>query len=279
MWSDVLTTREAKFTNQALDVLAAVTWARPLLLRVADAGGLVASAMPLLFEVRFAYEIHRAGFAAEYEHCAGVNNSTVEFRVPGDREWLIELVSVRASEPAKAATRQTGMIYEQTLRTNAPDRRQSEEAEMITAEQKIGEKVFADGRPTKFPAPTSALHAIVVDMRGYLDEGGDIFDYRQMAYGASGIPPEHDWMIHYWEAQPGKHAPIAGLFEKSNPLRASPLVQERIHCLGFVREREYTDGEIRDAAYYLANPHLFSSEAEAREAFKTYPLQVRRGAV
>jgi hypothetical protein len=83
------------------------------------------------------------------------------------------------------------MIYEQTLRTDATDHRQSEEAEMLTAEQKIGEKVFADGRPTKFPVPSSAVHAIVVDMRGYLDEGGDIFDYRQMAYGPSGIPADH----------------------------------------------------------------------------------------
>jgi hypothetical protein len=235
--------------------------------------------MPLLFEVRFAYEIHRAGYTAEYEHRAGVNESTVEFRVAGNREWLIELVSIRASDAAKAATRRTGMIYEQTLRTDATDHRQSEEAEMLTAEQKIGEKVFADGRPTKFPVPSSAVHAIVVDMRGYLDEGGDIFDYRQMAYGPSGIPADHAWMIHYWEKEPGKLVPIAGLFEKSNPLRAAPFVQERIHFLGFVREREYTDGEIASTAYYLANPHRLSSEAEARAVFETHPLQNRRGAV
>lgn len=76
MWSDILTTREVDFTQRAMDVLATVTWAEPLLRRVADAGGLVASAMPLLFEVRFAYEIHRAGHTAEYEHRAGVNEST-----------------------------------------------------------------------------------------------------------------------------------------------------------------------------------------------------------
>ena len=45
----------------------------------------------------------------------------------------------------------------------------------------------------------------------------------------------------------------------------------------FVREREYTEDEIPNAAYYLANHHLFASEAEAQAAFETFPLQPRGG--
>jgi hypothetical protein len=229
--------------------------------------------MPLLFEVRFAYELHAADVTPVYEHSAGVNGSTIDFRLPAARDWLVELVSLRASAPSKSAIRKTGMLYEQVLTTMASERAQSEEAEMITAEQKIGEKVLADGKPTKFPPPGNAINAIVADMRGYLDEGGDVFDYRQMAYGAAGIPEEHQWMIHYWEAEPGKLEAISGLFEKSNRLRSAPLIQQRIHFLGFVREREYAEGEIRNTAYYLANPHLFASEGEARAAFETFPLR------
>ncbi len=278
MWSDNLSEREADFTRRARKALAGKRWAEPLLGRVTKAGGLVAGAMPLLFEIRFAYELYRAGSTPEYEYPAGVGQSTVEFRIPisAAREWLVELVSIRASEPAKSAIRETGLIYQQVFSNAARDRKQSEEAEMITAEQKIGEKVFARGRPTKFPLPgASALHAIVVDMRGYLDGGGDVFDYRQMAYGASGIPAKNKWMIHYWEIKPGKRQPIAGLFEHSNRLGAARHVRERIHFLGFVCEREYSDGEIPSTTYYLANPHLFATKAAAQAAFATFPLQPR----
>jgi hypothetical protein len=227
-----------------------------------------------MFEVRFAYELHLAGFAPEYEYSAGVGSSTVEFRVPGSPEWLIELVSIRASQTAKRAVRQSGVIYSQTLTSTACDRKQSEEAEMITAEQKIGEKVFTGGSPTKFPSPElRSRHLILVDMRGYLDEGGDVFDYRQMAYGAGGVPQEYAWMIHYWDVGSGRHEPIKGLFEVSNPLASSSLVRERIHYLGFVRERCYSKHEIRDHAYYLANPHLFHSTEEVETDFASYPLQ------
>ncbi len=182
----------------------------------------------------------------------------------------METVSIRPTQVVKNLIRKTGMISLTTSR--GPDRAQSQEKEMITAEQKIGEKVFAHGSPTKFPVPDcSRLHMIITDMRGYLDEGGAKFDYCQMAYGACGIPPPYSWMIHYWEVK-GKIEPIKGLFEKDNQLRAAPYVQERIHFLGFVRENEYRQGEIPEIAYYFANPELFPSETEARSAFESFPL-------
>lgn len=279
MWSDTLTTREAEYTKRALDALRGIDWAKPLFRLVDEAGGLVASAMPLLFEVRFAYELHRAGVTPDYEYAAGVNRSTVDFRLPLARHWLVELVSLRPSSASKAAIRKTGMLYEQVLSTTAADPAQSEEAEMITAEQKIGEKVLVDGKPTKFPTPGDRFHAIFADMRGYLDGDGDIFDYRQMAYGSAGLPNEHQWKVHYWEVEPGKRKAISGLFEEANRLRAAPLIQQRIHFLGFIREREYTEGEMRSAAYYLRNPHLFASEAEAQAALETFPLRPAMGAV
>jgi hypothetical protein len=197
MWSNQLTSKEADRTQRAIDELSTVPWAKPLLLRLEDAGGLRSKNMPLMFEVRFAHELHRAGVSAAYEYPAGVGDSTVEFRTNTSPSWLIELVSVRTSNAAKRAIRQTGLIYEQLLAPTPEDPARSEEAEMITAEQKIGEKVFADGKPTKFPHIKNSLHLILTDIRGYLDEGGDVFDYRQMAYGARGIPAEYSWMIHY----------------------------------------------------------------------------------
>ena len=82
-------------------------------------------------------------------------------------------------------------------------------------------------------------------------------------------------MIHCWEIEPGRLTPIKGLFESDNRLRAARYVQERIHVLGFVREHDFFDEEIKDIGYYLPNWHLFSTAEEARRAYETYPLALR----
>lgn len=275
MWSDELTTKEAEYTKRAISELQSVEWAKPLLNLVAERGGLKSDNMPILFEVRYAYELYLNGLSAVYEYNAGVNDSTVEFMIKNDfATWLIELVSIRASQATKKAVRQTGLIYEQILSSDAADKAQSEEAEMITAEQKIGEKVFANGESTKFPPANGSINIILTDCRGYLDHGGDIFDYRQMAYGARGIPSDSSWVIHFWDGGKGKE-PIKGLFEQSNPLGCAKYIQERIHFLGFISEQEYQKKEIMGKACYLANPHLFRTEAEAKVAFESYPLYHR----
>lgn len=272
MWSDILTKPEAEYTMHAIGVLGTLPWAQSLLRRVHAAGGITSANKPLLFEVRFALELHRAGVIPDYEYPAGVGDSTVDFRVPGSVEWLIEVVSIGASNAVKRATHQRGLIYEQLLSTGASDPAQSGEGEMITAEQKIGEKVFASDGPTKFPIPTAARHLILTDMRGYLDQGGNVHHYLQIAYGHRGIPPDHAWTTLFWPTQSGTLEPIKGLFEKTNPLTAAPLIQGRIHFLGFVCEQKYEVGEIQRSAYYFANPKLFADHAGARRALASYPL-------
>jgi len=270
MWSNTLTSREAKFTATAIEALKDINWAQPLLKRLHQAGGLKSENMPLMFEVRVAYELHRTGKVAEYESTAGVGASTVEFCVPGTVTWLFELVSIRTSQAAKNAVTQHGLFFQQMLSTDAPDVAQSPEAEMITAQQKIGEKVFTKGTQTKFPVPvTNIYHVILSDMRGYLDEGGDKFDYRQMAYGPSAIPSQY---THYWKKDGVNLEPVIGLFEKSCPLQSARFIQERIHFLGFIRERKYQEGEILEKAYYLPNPHLLTNK-NAMKLYDLFPLR------
>lgn len=143
---------------------------------------------------------------------------------------------------------------------------------MITAEQKIGEKVFSGGKPRKFPPLDGSFRLILADIRGYLDQGGDIVDYRQMAYGAPGVPRKCAWTIRYWQSTPGQLTPIKGLFEQGNPLKSAQYVQERIHFLAFVREHDFSDGEIKRVGYCLANWHLFPTQEKAEVAYETYPL-------
>jgi hypothetical protein len=66
------------------------------------------------------------------------------------------------------------------------------------------------------------------------------------------------------------------LLEPGVPLRAAPVLQGRVHFIGFVSERryhEYHEGEIREGAYHLANWHFFASQEAVREAFRSYPLR------
>ncbi|MCK5708771.1 MAG: hypothetical protein KAI43_14075 [Candidatus Aureabacteria bacterium] len=97
MWTDILSTQEAEYTKFVINQLNNVLWAKPLLNRIVKSGGLTSENMPLLFEARFAYELHCAGIDAEYEYKAGVGKSTVEFKLNTAPVWLIELVSIRES--------------------------------------------------------------------------------------------------------------------------------------------------------------------------------------
>lgn len=273
MWMDRLNTKEKARTECAIEDLSTISWAQPLLSRLSNSGGISSENMPLMFEVRFAHELHLAGVTAEYEYHGGVGGSTIEFRLNTTPTWLIELVSVRPSDATKRATQKIGEIYEQLLVPTSDDPGRSEPGEMITVQQKIGEKVFSGGAPTKFPPLDGSLRMILTDIRGYLDQGGDCYDYRQMAYGPSGIPAQYSWARSYWLG-----GSVIGLFDERNPLRAAPYIQERIHFLGFVRENDFLKTEITDSGYYLANWNLFSDEQEARHAFKSFPLHSRQRA-
>jgi hypothetical protein len=134
-------------------------------------------------------------------------------------------------------------------------------------QQKIGEKVVRrDGSPIKFPEPGSAMHAILVDARGFLGVGsGDAYDYDHTTQGATGLP---NFAVRYWDNQP-----IRGLFEKDNRLRAAELIQSRIHFIVFARERDYRDGELRQVTYACPNPRLFTDGDAARLAYYSFPLR------
>ncbi|MCG2659496.1 MAG: hypothetical protein L6437_04525 [Kiritimatiellae bacterium] len=276
-----LTDREAQYTAYALDELRKVQWATSLISKVETNGGINKVMPSLRFEVRYAYALRRQNIEAQYEYHAGNGDSSVDFRCIGKHEWLIELVSILPSEAGQQAIRDFNPggkfpdgieAYEQTLATNAENPKMSEEGEIILAQQKIGEKVFSNGQPTKFPVPTNSFHVIVDDMRGMFGIGGacaqDCDDYLEIAYGAKCLA-QRDLPFHRWPTSNGQ--PIVGLFEQGNPLQSTKYVQERIHFVDFVYEEQYEENEIIERTFWAANPFLLSKD-KGHNVRNSHPL-------
>jgi hypothetical protein len=265
-----ISAQEATLSDEAIKQLRSVAWAASLLAKLDPSKETREQDRSLLFEIRFAYALHRAGLTAEYEY-RGLENSTLDFRViTSEYEWLIEIVSLFESDAVKGATQQVGMMQKLVLvDTPGKDNTASEAGEMIKAEEKIGEKVFSKGKPTKFPEPSSGkIHVIVTDMRGYLGIAEKVIDnddYRQIAYGRTGV---HEANVQHWQDMP-----IKGLFEQGNPTKATKYVRERIHILAFVCESQYIPEEISSHVVCAPNPDLFVSKDQIRAVLKQCPLR------
>ena len=166
------------------------------------------------------------------------------------------------------------------MSTSDSDPRQRPEGELIRVQERSAKRCERRiDLPQNSLSPNGAMHLIVVDMRGYLDGGGHKNAYRQIAYGAQDAIVNREWVGEFWQGPSGKREPIKGLFEASNTRPAAQLIQERIHFLGFINERQYREGEIRNIdpniMHYFANPYLFSTEAKEEEAFASYPLRAK----
>jgi hypothetical protein len=293
MWSDTLTPEEVEHSLRAVAVLdKECGWARPLLSSRGDIiewlknplGKLPSSFSPsnmevksLLFEIRFALELHRAGATAEYEFATGVGGSSVDFRISGAQEWLIELVSLFESDAVKRATwdredRDGLRLFGMHLGSHS-DPRQTEQGEMIKAQERIASKVFDGKRVIKFPVPRTAFHLLLVDARGYLGGGGDCYDWLQMSLGAEAARGVDPLLVKFWNCSRTKaSSPIRGLFEVGNPTRAAAYVRERLHFIGFVCEESYHEGEIASFSLLFYNHHLFASSDDVKRAFLSFPL-------
>lgn len=155
---DFLSQREADFTEQVVAALGGQPWAQALLQGIEQNGGMTTANKALLFEARFAYGLHQAGIAPQYED-AGEGNSTLDFGfTSGQQGWLVELMRLEETQAAEAATTtetdEHGVSwFGRLLSTTADDPRQSEEGETLKAVERICQKCERNGQPHKFPAP------------------------------------------------------------------------------------------------------------------------------
>jgi hypothetical protein len=279
----VLTSTEAMATAEAIETLRPLPWARPLLDRVEDGGGLATENMSTLLEVRFGRALHDCGIVPVYEHATGVGETSVDFAFGG---WNVELLSFDETDAAKAATWEAGPFFGRLLLSPKPPtadeaqldaterqrrselRKQSLEGETLKAIERIVGKVGNDGRPSKFPVPDGTTRSmLVIDARA--QGRPDRLDCRQIAYGANALP---EWARYCWIGDDGQEFPILGAFDERNPLRGARYFRQRVHFLGIVSEETYEREELQYLIRFYHNPALFASEGDALAALRTFPL-------
>jgi hypothetical protein len=142
-------------------------------------------------------------------------------------------------------------------------------AESLLVVQKIGEKVHDDTAPIKFPVPVpDQYHVVIVDMRGHLG-GGDIEDWKQIAYGTEHVASQYQ---EYWLDKEDRRIPLPGVWHPENRMRFAATARERLHAIIFVAEKKYSDDAFSNGAWIACNPHLFPNEATARTVFALFPL-------
>lgn len=264
------------FIGRELDRMEAIMaeldgkpWAQGILRSVQQNGGLVRKNMPIFFELRFGLALREAGVEVEHE-VPGEGESTLDFGFTSKgRPWKVELMRLLETKAAKAATK-TGVDEDgvqwakQVLSSGNADKKQSAEGETLQAIQRICQKCEHNGKPYKFPVPNTALHAIIVDMRTFKN-GGDVHDRLHIGLGGEYVKLAYRV---FWE---GKL--ISGVFGRQTGLKGAAEARERVHFLGFVRERSFQSGELAAAIQFVANPHLFIIGAAVKKAIDTWPLQ------
>lgn len=266
---DSLSKREGALCERIMEALSGEPWAGPLLRAITDAGGVCRENKSLLFELRFANALHECGIAPEYE-IPGEGESTLDFGFSSrGRDWAVELMRLEETAAVRSATHTSvdsdGVSWiSRALSSSAPDARQSEEGETLKAIERICQKCERNGQPHKFPVPNSRLQAILVDFRTFL-HGGDKADRIHVALGGKYL--RSGFFRRYWDG-----VLITGVFDDGNRLRGAREARERVHFIGFVDEQNYEAGDFGTSTQFVANPHLFRSEEEVRDAIASWPL-------
>jgi hypothetical protein len=142
---DTFTTDEAEFVRTIMDELRDVTWAKPLLASIRDAGGLVHANKAKFFELRFGYALYGAGIAPQCE-IEGEGGSTLDFGfAAGGQNFRVELMRLEETDAARQATHtgtdDAGVEWSSCiLSSGSGDQRQTEQGETLKAVQRICQK-------------------------------------------------------------------------------------------------------------------------------------------
>jgi hypothetical protein len=212
-----------------------------------------------LFEIRIANAIYQSGYNAIYEYKTGIDKTSVDFLIHGDKskgqhDWLVELTSLRDSEDIKQATTQKSDMYFYI----SPDNN-AEVKDIWRAQQAILSKVAKKPAiPIKFPLPNATTYnVIVIDMRAINLGMVDKYDLQMIMYGSQHLRNiDHGFLYRDFVTVDGFLKPILGICDSKYEDPRAQYFRERIHAVGFINEEKYEQGEINSHIQTYCNPHL-----------------------
>lgn len=269
---------ELEYVQECLKELQSCEWAKDLIEKINNLGFLPAS-MPTLFEIRFAYALHKAGLTVKNEDKASVGDTDIDFLVTetDGTKWLIELTSLDESEGVKKDTIVDGNFFGFSSTITPWDKENAHEViGLMRTQRAILSKVARENAkkeivPTKFPAPKPGEYNIIIlDMRGFMIGKSDQWDYQIILNGTGSVPDVYK--RYFTDPKTKGQKPIVGIFESkekqpSDRLESVKYLQERIHGVGFLRETEYAQGEIQTILELFPNPVFFKEEEKLRRLF------------
>jgi len=269
---DIFTGDEAASVERAIATISDRDWAKPIVADINANGGLTGKNMNKFFELRFGHALETAGISPQYE-IPGEADSTLDFGFTSKKKpWAVELMRLNETQAAKAATvelEDDGIAFvKRILSSGGSDPRQSPEGETLKTIQRICQKCERGGKPHKFSLPNGSYNAILVDMRNHLN-GGDVYDRIHIALATERVPDAR--LRYFWDGKP-----ITGVFDKRTKMKGAAEARQRLHFLGFVRDREYQEAKFGAKIEFIGNPHLFASSEEMNAAMATWPLQPAR---
>jgi hypothetical protein len=276
---DVFSDSEAALVEKIIKERSGEQWAKPIISAINKNGGLVGTNKDRFLELRFGDALRKSGITPDYE-IVGEGESTIDFGFESDgQRWSVELMRLSETKAALEATRavidEDGIPFtKRVLASDAEDKKQSIEGETLKAIERICEKCELNGKPYKFPVPTGRYHAVLVDMRNYLN-GGDLADRVHIALGTNYM--SNPMLRVFWNGKP-----ITGFFDEATKTKGAANLRDRVHFVGFVNERSFGDNEFGQTIQFFANPKLFPGDspearsALARNAMATWPMKGSR---
>ncbi|MBL9029644.1 MAG: HipA N-terminal domain-containing protein [Caedimonas sp.] len=282
---NVLALEELKRSKEAAAHLKNIGWAKallekPLIQKVLDENYLKDKEQKIqelreneqqikqaLFEIRFAEGIHTSDLEACYEFKTGKGEKSVDFKIYDKNneicpKWLVELTSLEESHAVKENTRVKGNFFGfQSISTPWDEKNPPEIRDIIKAQTAIL------GKAEKFPETAGndcIYHVIISNMRGFLTGISDDGDYLNILYGSKSLP---DVYKRFWVNDKKEKQIIVGIFDPDHPNPCSRDLQKRVHAVGFINEKNFTENEIKNGIKLYHNPTLFNSSEEIRQAW------------
>jgi len=217
---------------------------RPVLKRI-DLSSVAGDRMDAIFELQVAHRLISGGVQDLAYEIPGEGPSSLDFGFQaGGLNWRVELMRLNPSGgAARPGTKPM---------TNC------------RAKLKISQKLIAKkgGVPRKFPAvdsgPDAAIHVMLVGVRSYHSDMFSDWDAQEILYGPDSIPEQHRTIAE------------AGLFEDRGQGQGQ-TARARLHAVGFVERKHYTDGALTGSVRLWPNPALIGADHMADIA-SAWPL-------